>query len=107
MKQRIVTILLTVFLIGQVFAQNIQISDFFGQIKNYDLSVVLSADSIIDDENEKVLRADILGFIGDDYHRFQIHFISVIKNQSDSHEYFAYGKTKKKTIFANLWERLQ
>jgi hypothetical protein len=96
MKRRIVTILTTVFLIGQVFAQNTPTSDFFGQIKNYDLSVVLTADSIIDDENEKFPRAEILGFIGDDFQRFKIHFISVIQNQLNPYEYFAYGKTKVK-----------
>ena len=96
MKRRIITILITLFLIGQVFAQNVPTSDFSIKMKNYDLSVVLTADSIIDGENEKSPRGEILGFIGDNYQRLQIHFISIIKNQSNPYEYFTYGKTKVK-----------
>ena len=100
MKQRIVTILTTVFLTGQVFAQAIPTSDFFAQIKNYDISTILIADSILieDSENpkDKIKRTEILGFIGDNYQRFQIHFISIVQNPSNSYEYFAYGKTKVK-----------
>lgn len=95
MKQRIATILTIVFLFGQTFAQNTT-SDFFTQIKNYDLSVVIMADSIFADEEDMIKRAEILGFIGDNYQRFHIHFISIIQNPLNPYEYFAYGKTKVK-----------
>lgn len=93
MKQRIAAI---VFLIGQVFAQETPTTDFFVQIKNYDLSVIMAADSIFADEEEMIKRAEILGFIGDNYQRLHIRFISIIKNPLDPYEYFAYGKTKVK-----------
>ena len=96
MKQRIATILTAVFLFGQIFAQNTTTSDFFTQIKNYDLSVIMSADSIFADEEDIIKRAEILGFIGDNYQRFHIHFISIIQNPLNPYEYFAYGKTKVK-----------
>ncbi|MFN8255676.1 MAG: hypothetical protein U0W24_08315 [Bacteroidales bacterium] len=36
----------------------------------------------------------ILGFIGDNYSRMNIRFISVIKNKENQKEYFVYGKSK-------------
>lgn len=92
----IVTVLITALLTGQVFSQETLTSNFFAQIKNYDLSVVLTADSIIDDENAKFPRAEILGFIGDEFQRLKIRFISIIQNKSNPYEYFAYGKTNVK-----------
>ena len=84
------------FLLGkQGFAQEIKTENFYKQIKNYDISVVLMADSIFMDWG-KIKRPEILGFIGDDYQRFYIHFISVIQNPENPYEYFAYGKTKVK-----------
>lgn len=96
MKQRIGTILTTLFLIGQVFAQGTTTSDFFTEIKNYDLSAVMMADSIFANEDEMRERAEILGFIGDNYQRLFVHFISIIQNPLNHYEYFAYGKTKVK-----------
>jgi hypothetical protein len=96
MKRIIATILATMFLIGQIFAQEEPTTDFFTQIKNYDLSAVIAADSI-DIEGEGMVKNDeILGFIGDNYQRLHIHFISIIQNPLDPYEYFAYGKTKVK-----------
>lgn len=38
----------------------------------------------------------VLGFIGDNYQRIQIKFISVIKNKENPGEYFIYGKSMVK-----------
>ncbi len=46
--------------------------------------------------NELVKRAQPIGYIGNNYQRFHIHFTSVIKNPNNSTEYFVYGKTKVK-----------
>lgn len=95
MKHIFAVILTAVFLTGQTFAQEATTSDFLIQIKNYDLSTILTADSIIiEDGTEKIRRAEILGFIGDTYQRIQIHFTSIIQNPSNRYEYFACGKTK-------------
>ena len=101
--RHIVTLILTVFLFGHTFAQEINATDFYSQIKNYDLSTILTADSIIAEDieggNKKIQRAEILGFIGDNYQRFQIHLISVIQNPTNPYEYLVFGKTKvKETI---------
>jgi hypothetical protein len=94
---------LTVFLFGHSFAQDTATTDFFSHIKNYDLSTILTADSILSEDNEdgkeKIKRAESLGFIGDDYQRFFIHFVSIIQNPTNPYEYLVYGKSKvKETI---------
>ncbi len=79
------------------FGQTARTVNFFNQIKNYNFSVVLNADSIEtegEDGLRKVKRAEILGFIGDNFQRFQIHFNSVTKNPKNPYQYFAFGKTK-------------
>jgi len=101
--RHIAFIVLTFLLFGKTYAQDTTTTDFFNQIKTYDLSTVLVADSILiedrEDGKEKFKRAEILGFIGDDYQRFFIHFVSVIQNPTSPHDYLVYGKTKvKETI---------
>ena len=87
----------------KAYAQDTTTANFLDQIKTYDLSTVLAADSILteekEDRKEKFKRPEILGFIGDDYQRFFIHFVSVIQNLTNPFEYLVYGKTKvKETI---------
>jgi hypothetical protein len=69
--RHITFIILTVLLFNKINAQDTTTTIFFEQIKAYDLSTVLSADSILtedrEDGKEKIKRAEILGFIGDDY----------------------------------------
>lgn len=96
-------IILTVLLFSKTYAQDTPTTDFFEQIKIYDLSTIIIADSILiedrDEGKEKIKRAEILGFIGDDYQRFFIHFISIIQNPTNPYEYLVYGKSKvKETI---------
>lgn len=87
-------------LYGQGHAQEVKTTNFYDQIKNYDLSTILMVDSILDKDREgnqaMIKRSEILGFIGDNYQRFYIHFISIIQNPVNPYEYFAYGKTKVK-----------
>lgn len=99
----ITIIFLTVLLFGKTYAQDTTTTNFYDQIKTYDLSKVLTADSILSEDREGgedvLKRADILGFTGDEYQRFFIHFISVIQNPINPYEYLVYGKTKvKETI---------
>ena len=93
-------IFLSVLLLGQTYAQDTTTTNFYAQIKNYDLSAIITADSFLaedrEDSKDKVKRAEILGFIGDDYQRLFIHFISVIQNPTNPYEYLVYGKTMVK-----------
>ncbi len=67
--------ILAVLLFGNSYAQDRIKIDFFEQIKNYNLSKVIAADSIISENREekikeKAKRPEILGFIGNNYQRF-------------------------------------
>jgi hypothetical protein len=71
-----------------------EILDFYKEIKNYDLSVLINPDSIFADLEQMIKRTEALGFIGENYQRLHIHFISIIQNPNNNYEYFVYGKTK-------------
>ena len=73
------------------YAQD-NVTDYFNEMKHHDLSVVIAFERFSDG----IERPPILGFIGDDYQRFFIHFISVAKNPANPYEYLVYGKTKVK-----------
>jgi len=71
--------------------------DYFAKIKNYDLSKLWCADSIeIEGGGEKISFPEPLGYIGDNYQRFYIHYITVKKNKDNPYQYNVYGKTKVK-----------
>lgn len=100
------TLILALFVIGQTFAQESKTKDFYSEIKNYNLSAILTAESFLAEDNEneieEIERAEIIGFIGSDYQRFFIHFISVIQNPNNPYEYLAFGKTKVKEVICSF-----
>lgn len=79
-----------------VFGQNASDAALYKKLKHYDLSSVFNPDSIIDDEHTKIKRPEPLGYIGENYQRFQIHLLSVVKSKSNPYEYAITGKTKVK-----------
>jgi len=95
-KHMTTTLVLSILLCGRTYGQD-KGADFYSEIKNFDLSTILTADSILTDDREgskdKIKRAEILGFIGDNFQRFHIRFISIIQNPANPYEYLAYGKT--------------
>jgi len=95
-----VTFLLIAFLCTKADAQDKTATNFYDQIKSYDLSTILTTDSILAEDREeskdKFERAEVLGFIGDNFQRFHIHFISIIQNPANPYEYLTYGKTMVK-----------
>jgi hypothetical protein len=100
MKKGQMKILRTLILIltsTWAFGQNAETSDFFEKIKNYDFSDLWTQGQFqIEGGPSTVLRPEPLGYIGENYQRFYIHFISVIQNPTDKAEYFVFGKTKVK-----------
>lgn len=98
LPQLISTIVLTALLFVKTNAQEVRSTNYFNQIKTHDLSSVLAADSIISEDREnnkeKLKRAEILGFIGEDYQRFYIHFNFIVQNRKNPYEYLIDGKTK-------------
>ena len=85
--KNIAVCILAVLLIRNCFAQDTATITFYEQMKSYDLSAILTADSILTEDHEggknKIERPEIIGFIGDNYQRLQIHFISIIQNQEN------------------------
>jgi len=78
-------------------------TDFYKEIKNYDLSQLWCGDSMISykeaaagNEDTAYKRPEPLGFIGDSFQRFYIHYTSVIKNPDNPYEYIVKGKTRVK-----------
>lgn len=106
MKPLFLFIILSIsFLIVQA-QENVR-RDFSDTINHYDLSVVWVADSLYsvwEEENifKRRGRPDIYGFIGDDYQRFYIKFISAVKVPDRANEYMLYGKTRVKNTVCNF-----
>jgi hypothetical protein len=69
-------------------------SNFYAAIKNYDLSALWSADSILLDDGEKASFPEPLGYIGVNFQRFYIHYLSIVKSRDDPYTYHVTGKTK-------------
>ena len=95
LKFAILTITLSLTLAAQ--AQSLKSVDYFAKIKNYDLTKLWRADSIqTEGDGEKIAFPEPLGYIGDNYQRFYIHYVTVTKSKSNPYQYEVYGKTKVK-----------
>jgi len=70
---------------------------YFTSIKNHNLSKLWCADSIqVEGNGDKIPFPEPLGYIGNNYQRFYIHYITVSKNKENPYQYKVYGKTKVK-----------
>jgi hypothetical protein len=87
--------LLSIIVSVSVYGQNTQTVNFIDEIKKRDASILWILDSIrIEHSDRYVERFPPLGYIGDNYQRIHVRFISVIQNPENKLEYFIYGKTK-------------
>ena len=97
------------------YSKSTDSTDFYSSIKNFDLSRLWRADSLISIELEHSTIDSLiyyktwttkfpepLGFIGNDYQRFKIHYLSVKKNQENPYQYLVTGKTKVKNNICNF-----
>jgi hypothetical protein len=81
------------------FGQEMKTSDFKSGIQKFDISDLWTLNKFQDEYQGKISfieRQEPLGFIGENYQRFFIHFISVIQNPTNKVEYLVYGKTRVK-----------
>ena len=70
-------------------------TDFFASIKQYDLSKLWSADSLLSqDDGLKFPFPESLGFIGNNFQRFYIHYLTVRKSETNPYVYDVTGKTR-------------
>ena len=86
-------------------AQHTGKGDFYDSAKYYDFSKIWHSDSVlnleyVDDtfgsDPKKFGFPEPLGFIGDNYQRFYIHFTKVKKSKQNPYQYSVTGKTKVK-----------
>jgi hypothetical protein len=91
-KLTILCLCIAVIAIGQ------EGNGFFEQIKYYDLSNLIETIEIQKENTDSSLLwwdyNEFIGFVGENFQRFYIHFISIKKDPSNPHAYSAYGKTK-------------
>jgi hypothetical protein len=78
------------------FGQETKMIDFFPDAKHIDFSDLWTLDSILIENDSLIERKQPLGFIGDNFQRINIRFISVIQNPDNKYEYLVYGKTRVK-----------
>ena len=96
-------------------AKSADSTDFYSSIKNFDLSKLWRDDSILSIEHEDSSLEKLiyyktwtekfpepLGFIGKDYQRFYIHYLSVKKSAENPCQYIVSGKTKVKNNICNF-----
>jgi len=98
MKKNILLFSIILFAVSAKGQDN-ETTDFYEDIREYDLSFLWSPGTqmIVDEEYEGgLIRPEPIGYIGHDYQRFYIRFISVIRNNDNPYEYLVYGKTKVK-----------
>jgi hypothetical protein len=91
--------LLLTFLLSfsSLLAQQPPSTNFYQSIKNYNLSCLWKGDSIIIELGpEKSPYPEPLGFIGENYQRFYIHYTSITKVNSSPYVYKVTGKTRVK-----------
>ena len=80
-----------------VNGQTTKTVNYFASIKNYDLVKLWREDSIqTGDDEDNIAFPEPLGYIGGNYQRFYIHYISVTKSNDNPYKYKVYGKTKVK-----------
>jgi len=94
---RFILLLLTLSLAQVSRAQIPKAADYLAAIKKVDLSRVwLSVNEPVGEESIESLPPEPLGFIGDHYQRFYIHYTAVVKSNRDLCQYIVHGKTKVK-----------
>jgi hypothetical protein len=92
---RNIFILIPLLIAVQSFGQVSDKINFTKEIQKYDISDLLTLEKFnIENDTVKVQRQQPLGFIGENFQRFHIRFISVIKNPNNPFEYLIFGKTK-------------
>ncbi len=100
-----IVLLLTLLCHVHSSAQRTARGDFYDSVKYYDFSKLWHADSVLNlgyvdgtfgSYPKRFGFPSSLGFIGDNYQRFYIHFISVKKCKQNPFQYIVEGKTKVK-----------
>lgn len=96
-------IILGLFVSIHTFGQESKTNNFLSEIGRYDISDLWTLKTLqIENDTNVYRRGEPLGYIGENFYRFYIHFISVIQNPTNKLEYFVYGKTKVKNYICTF-----
>jgi hypothetical protein len=88
---------LTFSLTLSAYGQTRKAFNFFTEIKRYDLSGLWRSDSIyIEGGPDRTTFPEPLGYIGENYQRFYIHYLTVERSKYNPYIYIISGKTKVK-----------
>ncbi len=82
------------------YAQPTNKADYFNELKQRDVSYLFIHPYWEFDENQPI------GYLGNNFERLRIKFISVIKNPLDPTEYLIYGKSKVKNNICSFQGKL-
>ena len=79
------------------WSQEGKTTDFLSEITKFDISQLWTLNKFqAEDDTIIIERKDPIGYIGGNFQRFYIHFISAIQNPTNKLEYLIYGKTRVK-----------
>lgn len=87
-------------------AQQPPSTNYYSNIKNYDLSKLWTGDKLINGP-EKITFPEPLGFIGDNFQRFYIHYTSITKSKDNPYVYHVTGKTRVKNNICHFTGQIQ
>jgi hypothetical protein len=91
----------------QIFGQEDNETDVLSEIKKQDVSDLFTLDKFnIENDTVFVERQQPIGYIGSNFQRLYIRFISVIKNPSNPADYLVYGKSKVKNNICSFQGKL-
>ncbi|MDP4271006.1 MAG: hypothetical protein Q8909_12890 [Bacteroidota bacterium] len=99
-------IIIGIFVSLQLSGQESKTKNFLSEISNYDFSQLWTSNKILVENETKAERDEPLGYIGDNYQRFYIHFISANQNPGNKQEYLIYGKTLVKDNICSFQGKL-
>ena len=94
---RQILIIVGLVIAGIVCGQQPKTTNFMNEITKYDISHLWTLNKFQAENDTTIIeRQEPFGYIGDNYQRFYIHFISAIQNPTNKLEYLIYGKTRVK-----------
>jgi len=100
---KLVFLILTIASTTILRAQEIKSTNYYLSIKNFNLSKLWCADSILlQDDGKTAAFPEPLGYIGDSFQRFYIHYTSITKSSENPYSYSVLGKTRVKNNICNF-----
>lgn len=100
---KVLALIIIFFSCGTAYSQLAENKDFSGEErKNFETSQYFAADELLEKINKHDISQilitrhhdNVLGYIGTNFRRLDIRYISIIKNAINPNEYYVYGKSR-------------